>query len=417
MTVFSTTARFDRAFFALLADGLAAAVAIALPWSTTAASICIVAWLVVLLPTLDMAAIRREIVTAAGGLPVLLWCLGAVGMVWASVDWSARLGGIEGFNRLLAIPLLFAQYRRSTHGYWVILGFLASSALVLIASLVLLLFPGLNWRDHAVPGIPAHDDIYQSSAFLICAFALFGFACDEGRKQLWGKTFGFIAIGAAFLADFAFVTFSRATLLVAPVLAAQLGWRERRWNGLLAACVLVGAIGIGAWFAAPNLRARIDQSFDELGDYLATDKGTSIGEHTAFLKESLAISAAAPILGHGTGSIPEEFRKITAGKAGASAEPTVNPHNQTFAVTIQIGLVGALVLWSMWIAHLLLFRGDSAIAWCGKVVVAENIVSSAFHTHLFDFNNGWLYVFGVGVLGGMVLRERAALPAKTVLLC
>jgi hypothetical protein len=413
MTVFSTNARFDRAFFVLLADGLAAAVAIALPWSTTAASICIVAWLVVLLPTLNVAAIRRETVTAAGGLPVLLWCLGAVGMLWASVDWSARLGGLDGFNRLLMIPLLFAQYRRSTHGYWVIWGFLVSSVLVLIASFVLVLIPGLNWRDHVVLGIPAHDDIYQSSAFLICAFALLGFACDEGRKRHWGKTFGLIAIGAAFLADFAFATFSRVALLVAPVLAALLGWREQRWSGLLAACVLLGAMGIGTWFAAPNLRARIHQSFDELGDYLATNEGTSIGEHTAFLKESLAISAAAPILGHGTGSIPEEFRKITAGKAGASAEATVNPHNQTFAVTIQIGLVGALVLWSMWIAQLLLFRGDSVIAWCGKVVVAENIVSSTFHTHLFDFTNGWLYVFGVGVLGGMALRKRADVPTTS----
>jgi hypothetical protein len=26
---------------------------------------------------------------------------------------------------------------------------------------------------------------------------------------------------------------------------------------------------------------------------------------------------------------------------------------------------------------------------------------------LFDFSNGWLYVFGVGVLGGMALREVA----------
>jgi len=252
MTVFSTNARFDRAFFVLLADGLAAAVAIALPWSTTAASICIVAWLVVLLPTLNVAAIRRETVTAAGGLPVLLWCLGAVGMLWASVDWSARLGGLDGFNRLLMIPLLFAQYRRSTHGYWVIWGFLVSSVLVLIASFVLVLIPGLNWRDHVVLGIPAHDDIYQSSAFLICAFALLGFACDEGRKRHWGKTFGLIAIGAAFLADFAFATFSRVVLLVAPVLAALLGWREQRWSGLLAACVLLGAMAL-----APGLPRQI----------------------------------------------------------------------------------------------------------------------------------------------------------------
>jgi O-antigen ligase len=65
----------------------------------------------------------------------------------------------------------------------------------------------------------------------------------------------------------------------------------------------------------------------------------------------------------------------------------------------------------MWIAHFLLFRGASPAAgpasWIGPVVVVENVVSSVAHSHLFDFTNGWLYVFGVGVLGGMALRERA----------
>jgi O-antigen ligase len=36
----------------------------------------------------------------------------------------------------------------------------------------------------------------------------------------------------------------------------------------------------------------------------------------------------------------------------------------------------------------------------------QNIVSSLFNSHLFDFTSGWLYVFGVGVLGGMVLRQK-----------
>jgi hypothetical protein len=61
----------------------------------------------------------------------------------------------------------------------------------------------------------------------------------------------------------------------------------------------------------------------------------------------------------------------------------------------------------MWIAHLTLFRGGSVVAWLGLIVVAENILSSVVHSHLFDFNGGWLYVFGTGVLGGTVLRERA----------
>jgi hypothetical protein len=38
--------------------------------------------------------------------------------------------------------------------------------------------------------------------------------------------------------------------------------------------------------------------------------------------------------------------------------------------------------------------------------VVQNIVSSLFNSHLFDFTAGWLYVFGVGVVGGMVLRQK-----------
>jgi O-antigen ligase len=34
------------------------------------------------------------------------------------------------------------------------------------------------------------------------------------------------------------------------------------------------------------------------------------------------------------------------------------------------------------------------------------VVSSLFNSHLFDFTQGWIYVFGVGVAGGMILRRR-----------
>ena len=38
--------------------------------------------------------------------------------------------------------------------------------------------------------------------------------------------------------------------------------------------------------------------------------------------------------------------------------------------------------------------------------MVQNIVSSLFNSHLFDFTSGWLYVFGVGVVGGMALRQK-----------
>jgi hypothetical protein len=54
-------------------------------------------------------------------------------------------------------------------------------------------------------------------------------------------------------------------------------------------------------------------------------------------------------------------------------------------------------------------------AWLGTVIVVDNVVCSTVHSQLFDFNNGWLYVFGVGVLGGAVLQESARTSAKPAL--
>jgi O-antigen ligase len=36
----------------------------------------------------------------------------------------------------------------------------------------------------------------------------------------------------------------------------------------------------------------------------------------------------------------------------------------------------------------------------------QNIFTSLFNSHLFDFHEGWIYVLGVGVAGGMALAQR-----------
>jgi O-antigen ligase len=58
----------------------------------------------------------------------------------------------------------------------------------------------------------------------------------------------------------------------------------------------------------------------------------------------------------------------------------------------------------MWLVHLLLFRGDGLVAWIGLMVVVQNFFTSLFNSHIFDFNEGWIYVLGVGVAGGMMFK-------------
>lgn len=412
MTTMLRAKTLDLAALAKLADWLAVGVAVSLPWSTSATGILIALWLAALLPTLNADLLRRELASAAGGLPALLWLLAAVGMLWADVTWSERIGALGAFHRLLIVPLLLAQFRRSEHGIWVLYGFFASVLGVLLVSWALALAQGWTWQGGNGFGVPVKDYIFQSESFLICAFALIGHACADARDRQWRTLLVLGALALFFLANIFFVATGRTTLLVIPVLVVLLGWREFGWKGLLAAGVIGALVGITVWFGSPYLRDRLTNSVVQFWAYRASDEDNATGQHLEFLRKSLHIVATAPVIGHGTGSIPEQFRRVVVGQTGTSSLAPTNPHNQTFAVAIQLGAVGALVLWAMWIAHLMLFRGAGFAAWIGAIIVVENVVSSLVNSHLFDFTQGWLYVFGVGIAGGMVLRERdGALPA------
>jgi len=65
---------------ARIADVLAVALAISLPWSVSLTWIFFGLWLLALVPTLNVAGLRRVVATPAGGLPVLFWMLGLVGV-------------------------------------------------------------------------------------------------------------------------------------------------------------------------------------------------------------------------------------------------------------------------------------------------------------------------------------------------
>ena len=117
---------------------------------------------------------------------------------------------------------------------------------------------------------------------------------------------------------------------------------------------------------------------------------------------------AAPLLGNGTGSTLQLFQRAAVGQTGISAEVIGNPHNQTLSVAVQWGVIGVVVLWAMWISHLLLFRGEGLVAWIGLLVVVQNLFTSLFNSHIFDFHEGWMYVLGVGVAGGMLMKQRSS---------
>ena len=222
----------DRLRSGEIADWLVVAIAVFLPWSTTAIAILIPILAVAVLASLDVASVRRELMTPAGGLPVLLWGLVAVGMLWADVEWSERIHGLRGYHKLLGIPLLLAHFRRSDRAQWAILAFLFSS-LVLLALSWLTPYRGFLGRPKAEFGVPFKDYLSQSGIFAICAFGLLGQAVEWWRMQRGRLATAALIAAAAFIANIVFMATARSTLLVMAVLLLLFGFLQFRWKGML----------------------------------------------------------------------------------------------------------------------------------------------------------------------------------------
>jgi O-antigen ligase len=388
------------------ADCLVMALAVSLPWSTSATAILAVIWVLVLLPTLRWADISCEISTLAGGLPVLLFLLGLAGMAWSDVTLIEKWRGLDSFVKLLAIPLLFAQFSRSDKGAGVFAGYLCSCVVLLVASYVILAIPPLAERFVHRDGAIVKNAATQSGEFVTCVFGLLYLAMGARKPPTWPLVLGILLVVLAMLASILYVATGRTALIILLVLLVVLA--SRKLSNARIMLVLAGVIVIGgvAWSSSTYLRGRTTQIWSDLQKFSASDTVTSSGERLVFWTKSIGFIRQSPLTGHGTGSIRSQFEKSAVGQTGAAGEVTPNPHNQTFAVAIQLGLVGAVVLWAMWVSQLLLFRGSSLAGWVGLVVVVQNIVGSFFNSHIFDFVQGWTYVVGIGVAGGMVLGQR-----------
>jgi O-antigen ligase len=392
----------DRVRLAAFADYLAAAVLISLPWSTSATSILVAVWVVVVALTLDGTSLQRVGVMPAAALPIALAALAVGGMLWADVAWPERLSGVAPFLKLLAIPLLFIQFSRAGGGEMVLAAFFASACVLLALSWLLALVPQFPWPAKYY-GVPVKDYIIQSGVFALCSVALL-----DRAFAVWGKSRAksVLLAGAAFMfiANIVFIALGRTSLVVILGLFALLGIRhfERR---ALAGFVAVGlAVSAIAWSTSPYLRSRVTHIATELDSSRAPANETSAGLRVGFWKMSVNIVRDAPLLGHGTGSTQEMLAQRAAADPTAPVGAT-NPHNQVLATAIPLGLFGVVLLLAMWVAHFRMFLHPGHAAWIGLSVVAQNCIGSLFNSHIFDFTQGWLYAFGVGVAGGVMLRS------------
>jgi O-antigen ligase len=395
----------DPAAWVTTADIFVILIALSLPWSTSLVAIFAAALLVTMVPFLDVRAFLQSLKRPVSALPLALFALAAVGTLWSDAAWGARLHAISPTVKLLMLPVLLFHFERSSRGVQVLTVFLVSCVLLLAMSWIVAFEPEFALKSGASYGVPVKDYIDQSQEFTLCAVALAYPAITLFRAKRILLAVLLIAVSLSFVLNMIFVIVSRTALVTMPVMLMMFALLHLKWrSAVVILCVATVLAGLG-WATSSQLRLKTATFLNEYEIYKEHNLATSIGLRLQFWQKSLGFFAEAPVFGHGTGSTRGLFEQVAVGEVGrATAEIINNPHNQTLNAAVQWGVIGVILLYAMWLWHLLLFRGEGLAASIGLLVVVQNIFTSLFNSHLSDFHEGSMYVLGVGVAGGMVLK-------------
>jgi O-antigen ligase len=409
----------DPAARILNVDLLTILIAILLPWSTSGVAIAATLWIFALIPTLELRPFLVSLKRPISALPVALFALAVVGTLWSDAAWGARLYAVGPTLKLLALPLLFYHFERSPRGIWVFAAFLASCTLLMAVSWIVAFDPNFTLKPEAAGrGIFVKNYIDQSQEFALCAVALAYPIMGLVRSNRLRPAALLAAVALALIANMVFVVASRTTLVTLPLMLAAFALLHLHCRTVIALSCAAVLVVAAAWIASPNLRRTASTFISDYQYSQERNNPTGLGSRLEYWQKSLDFFSDAPLIGHGSGATQGLFEQAAIGETGVQAEVVRNPHNQTLNVAVQWGAIGIVVLYAMWLAHLLLFRGDGLVTWIGLLVVIQNILTSLFNSHLFDFVEGWMYVLGVGIAGGTTLTARrlhgpAALPATS----
>lgn len=141
-------------------------------------------------------------------------------------------------------------------------------------------------------------------------------------------------------------------------------------------------------------------------------ESVSTGARLDFWNKAVGFVKAAPLVGHGTGSIKPLYQSLEATRPSPYGEATPDPHNQTLHVVLQVGLIGGLLLWAMWIAHARMFLARDMASVFGQAIILQNVIGGLFNSHISAVTQGMLYCLAVGLLGAVAMAKEKKLQEK-----
>ncbi|THD66004.1 MAG: hypothetical protein E7813_13785 [Bradyrhizobium sp.] len=189
--------------------------AFTLPLTTTGENVAVAVFAVLALMTFDLPRLVATLRSPAGYLPVALFALLLVGVLWSMQPYSVAISWVIPYCKLLLIPLVIATALTPRQALQIAAGFLAACVILLALSWVSLRWPSGPWHWFKSSGVPVKDNAVQSDCFALCAFGL-----AIGAARIWsaggrGRALAMDILALLFLGDIFFIYLSKTGMIVA----------------------------------------------------------------------------------------------------------------------------------------------------------------------------------------------------------
>jgi len=143
-------------------------------------------------------------------------------MLWADVTLIERWKGLDSFLKLLAIPLLLVQFRRSERGNRVFAGYLLSCIALLAITSIVIVVPPLAEKFLHFDNVIVKNAATQSGEFVICIFGLLYLIVGTREQTRWPWVLACAATIIAMLGSIFYFSTGRTALVTICVLLVLL---------------------------------------------------------------------------------------------------------------------------------------------------------------------------------------------------
>ena len=263
-----------------------------------------------------------------------------LGTLWTSVSQSEAWGFILKMRAYYLIPVFLCLFCGTKVRNALLIGFACGALLSVSAAFVSYLFEyPMRVGVHGDWAVFRTHTYHNYFAGLLAVGVLAGLL--HGKFLGWHKWLAWCV--------FAFVTHN--ILFVVPgrtgqiIFLMMLGfllvlWRWRVGLMLGLVIVLTTALILPQYSSAVKLGVAKAQT--DMQEYSKGNTDTSIGLRLIWLKDTQQMILAKPWIGYGTGSFKQEYSNYSGVTTGLRA--TSNPHNDYIWLSIELGIMGGVLL-------------------------------------------------------------------------